>query len=139
MEQKITPNDLRLGNCLYYTKESKFPMQVEGIGKDWIYLNFEGNESDVFENTDKEIYPIPISVELLSNLSKNLISDGYIIYIGSENIEFSVERKDEIINLVPCVNYDEYDIGKPIRYVHQLQNLYKELTGNELEIRREWL
>jgi hypothetical protein len=139
MGQKITPNDLRLGNCLYYTKESKFPMQVEGIGKDWIYLNFEGNDGDVFENNGDEIYPIPISVELLSNLSKNLISDGYIIYIGSENIEFSVERKDEIINLVPCVNYDEYDIGKPIRYVHQLQNLYKELTGNELEIRREWL
>ena len=139
MEQKITPNDLRLGNCLYYTKESKFPMQVEGIGKDWIYLNFEGNDGDVFENNGDEIYPIPISVELLSNLSKNLISDGYIIYIGSENIEFSVERKDEIINLVPCVNCDEYDIGKPIRYVHQLQNLYKELTGNELEIRREWL
>ena len=139
MEQKITPNDLRLGNCLYYTKESKFPMQVEGIGKDWIYLNFEGNDGDVFENNGDEIYPIPISVELLSNLCENLISDGYIIYIGSENIEFSVERKDEIINLVPCVNYDEYDIGKPIRYVHQLQNLYKELTGNELEIRREWL
>lgn len=139
MEQKITPNDLRLGNCLYYTKESKFPMQVEGIGKDWVYLNFEGNESDVFENNGDEIYPIPISVELLSNLCENLISDGYIIYIGSENIEFSVERKDEIINLVPCVNYDEYDIGKPIRYVHQLQNLYKELTGNELEIRMEWL
>lgn len=139
MEQKITPNDLRLGNCLYYTKESKFPMQVEGIGKDWIYLNFEGNDGDVFENNGDEIYPIPISVELLSNLSKNLISDGYIIYIGSENIELSVERKDEIINLVPCVNYDEYDTGKPIRYVHQLQNLYKELTGNELEIRREWL
>ena len=139
MEQKITPNDIRLGNCVYYTKESKFPMQVEGIGKDWIYLNFEGNDGDVFENNGDEIYPIPISVELLSNLCENLISDGYIIYIGSENIEFSVERKDEIINLVPCVNYDEYDIGKPIRYVHQLQNLYKELTGNELEIRREWL
>lgn len=138
MEQKITPNDLRLGNCLYYTKESKFPMQVEGIGKDWIYLNFEGNDGDVFENNGDEIYPIPISVELISNLSKN-ITDGYIIYIGSEDIEFSVERKDEITNLVPCVNCDEYDIGKPIRYVHQLQNLYKELTGNELEIRREWL
>ena len=138
MEQ-IKTSDLRLKNWLYESDKSKFPMQVEGIGKDWIYLNFEGNEGDVFENTDKEIYPIPFSVELLSELSKNLISDGYIIYIGSENIEFSVERKDEIINLVPCVNYDEYDIGKPIRYVHQLQNLYKELTGNELEIRREWL
>ena len=63
--KQITTSDLRLKNWLYESDKSKFPMQVEGIGKDWIYLNFEGNESDCFENTDKEIYPIPITKELI--------------------------------------------------------------------------
>ena len=140
MEQKITPNDLRLGNWLYYTKETKFAMQVEGIGNDWIYLNFEGNEGDIFENTDKEIFPIPFSVELLSELSKNIICDGYFMYIGpNSDLEVSIEIKDGVISLIPSVNADEYAIGKHIKYVHELQNLYHALIGKELEIRREWL
>ena len=73
MEQ--TTSDLRLGNWLYESDKSKFPMQVEGIGKDWIYLNFEGNEGDVFENTDKEIYPIPITRGLIENLGFDRIKE----------------------------------------------------------------
>ena len=129
MEQ-IKTSDLRLGNWLYDNQPKGFPMQVEGIGIDWIYLDFEGNEGDVFENTDKEIYPIPFSVELLSELSKNIICDGYFI---------SIEIKDGVISLIPSVNADEYEIGKHIKYVHELQNLYHAFTGKELEIRREWL
>ena len=62
--KKITTSDLRLGNWLYESDKSKFPMQVESIGKNWIYLDFEGNEGDVFENSDKEIYPIPLTKKL---------------------------------------------------------------------------
>ena len=115
MEQ--TTSDLRLGNWLYYTKESKFPMQVEGIGKDWIYLNFEGNESDVFENSDKEIYPIPLTKKLYTKLKIEK-------YWGKV---FHFEDIDGAI----------FDTG--VKYVHELQNLYYALTGNELKIEREWL
>ena len=139
MEQ-IKKSDLRLGNWLYDSQPKGFPMQVEGIGIDWIYLNFEGNEGDVFENTDKEIYPIPFSVELLSELSKNIICDGYFMCIGpNSDLEVSIEIKDGVISLIPSVNADEYEIGKHIKYVHELQNLYHAFTGKELEIRREWL
>lgn len=68
--KKTTTSDLRLGNWLYDSQPKGFPMQVEGIGKDWIYLNFEGNESGVFENTDKEIYPIPITKELYNKIEE---------------------------------------------------------------------
>ena len=140
MEQ-IKTSDLRLKNWLYESDKSKFPMQVEGIGKDWIYLNFEGNEGDVFENTDKEIYPIPFSVELLSELSKNIICDGYIISIKSDySLEFLVNRKKEdSIILITSVSCRKHVIAKSIRYVHELQNLYHAFTGKELKIRREWL
>jgi hypothetical protein len=59
MEKKITTSDLRLGNWLYESDKSKFPMQVVAIGDDWVQLDFEGNDGDSFEITDKEIYPIP--------------------------------------------------------------------------------
>jgi hypothetical protein len=51
MEKKITTSDLRLGNWLYESDKSKFPMQVESIGKNWIYIDFEGNDGDSFEIT----------------------------------------------------------------------------------------
>ena len=138
--KKITTSDLRLGNWLYYTKETMFPMQVYALGNDWVQLDFEGNESDVFENTDKEIYPIPFSDRFLSELSKNIIYDGYLMYIGPNNdLEVYVGIKDGVIFLTPSVNDDDFEIGISIRYVHELQNIYHALTGNELEIRRGWL
>ena len=138
--KKITTSDLRLGNWLYYTKETMFPMQVYALGNDWVQLDFEGNESDVFENTDKEIYPIPFSDRFLSELSKNIIYDGYLMYIGPNNdLEVYVGIKDGVIFLTPSVNDDDFEIGISIRYVHELQNIYHALTGKELEIKREWL
>jgi hypothetical protein len=140
MEKKITTSDLRLGNWLYESDKSKFPMQVESIGKNWIYLDFEDNEGDVFENTDKEIYPIPFSDRFLSELSKNIIYDGYLMYIGPNNdLEVYVGIEDGVIFLTPSVNDDDFEIGISIRYVHELQNLFYALNGKELEIRREWL
>ena len=138
--KQIKTSDLRLGNWLYYTKETMFPMQVYALGNDWVQLDFEGNESDVFENTDKEIYPIPFSDRFLSELSKNIIYDGYLMYIGPNNdLEVYVGIKDGVIFLTPSVNDDDFEIGISIRYVHELQNLYYDLTGKELEIKREWL
>ena len=138
--KQIKTSDLRLGNWLYYTKETMFPMQVYALGNDWVQLDFEGNESDVFENTDKEIYPIPFSDRFLSELSKNIIYDGYLMYIGPNNdLEVYVGIKDGVIFLTPSVNDDDFEIGISIRYVHELQNIYHALTGKELEIKREWL
>ena len=138
--KNIKTSDLRLGNWLYYTNETKFLMQVVAIGDDWVQLDFEGNESDVFENTDKEIYPIPFSDRFLSELSKNIIYDGYLMYIGPNNdLEVYVGIKDGVIFLTPSVNDDDFEIGISIRYVHELQNIYHALTGKELEIKREWI
>ena len=140
MEQ-ITPNDLRIGNWLYYTEKTKFSMQVYALGKDWVELNIEDSDGDPFDINGDEICPIPFSVELLSELSKNIICDGYIISIKSDySLEFLVNRKKEdSIILITSVSCRKHVIAKSIRYVHELQNLYHAFTGKELKIRREWL
>lgn len=140
--KQITTSDLRLRNWLYESKDSRFPMQVEGIGKDWIYLNFEGNEGDCFENTDKEIYPIPLTKELMKHLasSDEDVEYGYMFQIvGGSYFEVRIEYKDNELYMIPTISCDEYDIGEPIQYVNEIQNLYYALTGKELEIKREWL
>ena len=140
--KQITTSDLRLGNWLYDSQPKGFPMQVEGIGKDWIYLNFEGNEGDCFENTDKEIYPIPITKELIvKSLNSEILGDDYSVKLGDYRYIYFRINNDGYIS-IDFFNYDdnsENEICDGIRYVHELQNLYHALTGKELEIKREWL
>ena len=140
--KQITTSDLRLGNWLYESDKSKFPMQVESIGKNWIYLDFEGNEGDVFENSDKEIYPIPITKELIvKSLNAEPLGDDYSVKLGDYRYIYFRINNDGYIS-IDFFNYDdnsENEICDGIRYVHELQNLYHAFTGKELEIRREWL
>ena len=140
--KQITTSDLRLGNWLYYTKETMFPMQVYALGNDWVQLDFEGNESDVFENTDKEIYPIPITKELIvKSLNSEILGDDYSVKLGDYRYIYFRINNDGYIS-IDFFNYDdnsENEICDGIRCVHELQNLYHALTGKELEIKREWL
>lgn len=142
MENKVSPTDLRLGNWLYDSQPSGFPMQVEGIGRDWIYLNFEGNESDCFENTDKEIYPIPITKELIvKSLNAEPLGDDYSVKLGDYRYIYFRINNDGYIS-IDFFNYDdnsENEICDGIRYVHELQNVYHTLTNKELKIEREWI
>ena len=45
----IATSYLRLGNWVYDGELTQFPMYVQTIGEDYVYLNFEGNESDPWE------------------------------------------------------------------------------------------
>ena len=51
----IKPQDLCIGNYVYDGDKTKFPMYVQTIGEDYVYLNFEGNESDPWETTPEEL------------------------------------------------------------------------------------
>ena len=134
--KNIKTSDLRLGNWLYYTNETKFLMQVVAIGDDLVQLDFEGNEGDSFEINGNDICPIPLTFDLFHNLDKfwkrynNLIfsidtNKGFNIHINYKNDKF--------------LFYIDIDNKIEIKYVHELQNLYHALTGEELEIKREWL
>ena len=150
MENKVSPTDLRLGNWLYDSKPSGFPMQVSALGKDWVQLDFEGNESDCFENTDKEIYPIPLNKQLLENIGFKFSGNHVYEYKDDENILFDEpddwnNAKDYPIQIVGgsggyiLVYIPHGETIIRCLYLHQLQNFFYCITGKELEIRREWL
>ena len=46
-------NELRIGNWVYDSKYTQYPMQVVCVGSDYVYLDFEGNEGDVWEALNK--------------------------------------------------------------------------------------
>ena len=126
----IKPQDLCIGNYVYDGDKTKFPMYVETIGEDYVYLNFDGNEADLWETTPEELQGIPLTGELLKKIGFSL-KDGlwrhrYGIKVKPEAGFVFIENKDKehwMYGTCTC---------KDVWYLHQLQNLVRIITKKEL-------
>lgn len=138
----INYKDLMIGNWVYDSDKSKFPMQVVGIGDDYCYLNFEGNESDFFDGIDKYMMPIEVTEELL-------LSNGFVIFQleGCEDY-YLIILEDSFIE----IDESPYSTGKKwhchidnakrdplggfdFQYLHELQNGIRLITCKDLKVK----
>lgn len=131
-------NEIRLNNIF---SQKGFPMYVESIFIDTVYLNFEGNEGDVWEEDIKDLVPIPLTEEILLKAGGKRFDEDKIILMLNDpsthlvlmkvgthwfpQIEQTGEFASEGVNVV-FLNF--------IDYLHQLQNLFFALTGEEIKI-----
>ena len=115
----IKANELRIGNLIYNpVQKINFQADIQAISNVWYnYTRIQ----------DLHYQPIPLTEELLKkcgfkwinhalrkeNISIRYLSKNYEIFISNEKRRFVIQLK----------------------YVHQLQNLYFALTGEELEIK----
>ena len=121
----IDTKDLRLGN--YVLERNGYLMKVVAIFDDVAYLDFEGNEADVWEEQMEEIKPLPLSDELLKDLGfVKLMNDRFLLY----PIELEKIGEDFVL-LLPK---NETVIGTKVVGLHHLQNFYYIITGKELEV-----
>lgn len=117
----INPKELMLGNWVYESERSQFPMQVVNIDKDMVYLDFDSNEGDVFDGRMEDICPIPVTVDFLKN-------NGFIesVYVRGKYHNFDIPTDDEFTILQTIgEGFSVYIFGMlhEIKYVHQLQNI----------------
>lgn len=117
--------EFRKGNYIYYEKTTHI---VDGILNGKIYSHWIGSEKNTISNDYvcdiSEIELIPLTVDWLlkfgfkqdSDLKNSLVKNG--IWFNRNNME--------------CTYLSQKLIK--IEYVHQLQNLYLDLTGEELTI-----
>lgn len=124
--------ELRLGNWVH--DGSRFPMQVVGIFMNDVYLNFEGNEGDVWECKFQDLQPFEIDDEWLQK-------SGFQKYDQMGPISFwyheHLLKYNGHVGLFPDsakIKFMQMDWKDAIHvnYVHKLQNLYHVLTGAEL-------
>ena len=128
----INVKDLAIGNWVYDGDKTQFPMYVQTIGDDYVYLNFEGNEGDVFESAPEDLQGIPLTGELLEKcgftLKGGLWRHKWGIKVKPEAGFVFIENKDEehwMYGTCTC---------KDIWHLHQLQNLVRIITKKELLI-----
>lgn len=128
---EILRGDIMIGNWFYL---NGFPMYVDSIFRDTVYLDFKGNEGGSWEEYTKDLVPIPLTEDILlkAGFGKHKMSgyDTHFIYslfIGGETIGITaIYNADFSIML--------HGVARGVKYLHRLQNIIKIVTGTELEI-----
>ena len=130
----IAVQDLCIGNWVYDGERTQFPMQVVGIGKDYVYLDFEGNEGDLWESTPEDLQGIPLTQELLTKIG--FIECGPTLYQyqqGDIDIAVHLGLRCAIERRLSGILLASFTSESP-RYLHQLQNAFRLTTKKELKI-----
>ena len=136
----IKANELRIGNRIKYNNDKS--LRDELINKEVIVT------ADVIKwasNPSENCYePIPLTPEILERCGfEKKEEDGVITFTleikgiadhgDNEYKLFGIKSKPAFVQIDYTVN--RYWAAKPIYYLHQLQNIYNALTGEELEIK----
>jgi hypothetical protein len=124
--------ELRIGN-LAYDKVSKELLIVCGLNCD-----SDGKNSKIeFSVLDRSKYPLPDgwSAEPIPLNEQWLLNFGFEKNIYTELFKKNGHQID--LSVIKCLFYltETADWYKEIEYVHQLQNLYHALTGEELTLK----
>ena len=147
----IKANELRIGNWLSVNEDGPdVNKQIVYIGKDCkgfdgYFLNF-GAMSVSLEGREDNVTPIPLTPEILENYG--FIKDGFgayniavknnyqtskgILSFSGDYLYLRHENDNNKSNDSICTLWNK-DLMKEF-YVHDLQNLYFALTGEELKI-----
>lgn len=147
----MKPNELTIGawvqEYLPIPDKMSMPMQVVGVFNDIAYLDFEGNEGDVWEAEIENLRSIPLTEDFLKKngfIHKCIIEpDEYYpegLYEWEKEVEGCWVTLSVGSNKIGCDwrlhvdNCDRDSIGHvAVQYVHQLQN-FLNILNIEMEV-----
>ena len=130
---KIDIRDLRVENWIYY-KDCPIPLQVSGVKDNEVYLrhSFIHNRTVGFVRQDRPsecsidvIKPIPLTSDIYDQ-----VNDDHVILLWDDK---KYEETGETWYEFNICNMPDKTVCINIQYVHQLQNLLRDL-GIEKEI-----
>lgn len=136
----IQANELRIGNWVHYNNGHYCEITAIGsrtiLGQQFFNID-KGNDHPII---DEHINPIPITPEILENAGFKINEDAgnwkhSEMKIWKDKRKMIGEEDGKFYLYNQCED-DYYSWYYPeIKYVHQLQNLYFALTGEELEFK----
>lgn len=117
-----------LRNWVLAGKNTQFPMYVVGLFADMVYLDFEDNVGDMWEEREEDVFPMPLTEELfLRNGFIKSQKDAFDIYeIEDETVFLFISTTHGTNKYLVSVNLEDLCIveHKSIQYVHELQNIF---------------
>ena len=144
----IDIHDLCIGNRVYDGEHTQLPMWVQTIGEDYVYLDFEGNEGDLWESTPEELQGIPLTEELLEKMG---FKESYAEGVKFHSLFFKVNDKKHLhlsirldkqradISEVTQKNFPNAEVRLrshivDMKFLHELQNFVFLTTKQQLKV-----
>ena len=127
--------DLCIGNWVFDGGRTQLPMFIQAIGEDYVYLDFEGNEADLWETTPEELKGIPLTEELMTDNGfrfngvwwhKHEANYALDVSVGLAYVQIGKWADSKIHSRCTCHG---------VRFVHELQNLFWNITKQQLNIK----
>jgi hypothetical protein len=127
--------ELRIGNYLSLpTRNADIVIIEEILRDDFIVCNLTTNEWPI-----SDYAPIPLTEEWLLKFGFEQRKIKYQRGRHIDYLKYIQSKRTKPDRIIIVFSYDKYyyqgDCFPTVNYVHQLQNLYFALTGNELEIK----
>lgn len=153
MKSMVKVNELRIGNLVinpgidydqgenkYHDPDGDVVCAVEAFSKEYIELKEVVSGVFLEEKHIDQCLPIPLSPEWLERCGfkiKHETSEEEPLTYSILKMDLDIAREEEGYYLrYECQDsYYDSNIGTPILYLHQLQNLYFALTGEELNVK----
>jgi len=128
----LSAQELRIGNLVYYYVQDK----IEGDHDVLNTIDYEDLRI-IFGNGDTDYKPIPLTEEWLLKFGFTFAKKRKTYRIYFHSLQFRGIDNKIRMNMADdgFFYFYVYNATIHIEYVHQLQNLYFALTGNELTIR----
>lgn len=131
----IDVHDLCVGNWVYDGNKTQFPMFIQAVGEDYVLLDFEGNEGDLWESTHEELWGIPLTEKLMKD--NGFLFNGVWWHKQGADYTLGVIVGSAYTQIEKWVNGGIYSRGTchGVRFVHELQNLFWNMTKQQLNIK----
>ena len=129
----IKPQELRIGNWVYYKKYTKKVYSVDLLGIELPFLSDISDVDDIRSVNSEEIDPIPLTEEWAVKFNFFEWTGWYYLTLKSLGDFFTLcyAPNEDLLML----NIGERTITYENPKVHQLQNLVFALEGVELEMK----
>ena len=121
----IKVSDLCIGNWVFDGDRTQFPMFIRAIGEDYVYLDFEGNEGDLWESKPEELQGIPLTEEIMNGNGfhfngicwhKHEANYALDVSVGLAYVQIEKWSDSRIHSRCTCHG---------VRFVHELQNIFR--------------
>lgn len=142
----IKANELRIGNLVLGNGIGKVSTIAQEFKLEPFYIEVEDSEEMFTQYYEQEIAGITLTKEWLLKFGLKSFDSGYMrsYYSGDTGDEIygrgfcvSIDDENNCYWCLTTVEYGDSDWRSilELKYVHQLQNLYFALTGEELTIK----
>lgn len=134
--KNLTALDIRVYDYVQaYTplvKKFSMPMYVDSIFREEnVYLTFEGNVADPWEEDFKDLYPLELEDMILVGLGFMKHGKGYVLRHGGFDVVINFTDSN-IANVVVKTGTTFWKMSVNCRYVHEVQHFFYDQTHKPL-------